>query len=876
MKRLHIYILLAISLLGCSRELNEFQVDGQPYFSISVLDDSAVPLVELDQMSAQYTLKMTADGQSSAASAANHIAKALRFHVRSNLRWMIVPTDDENVPDWISPFPAYGEKDGIFYFKAERNTDPDNSRETYFNIMVDKGAGVYEPLQGLLRAWQDKSPDFLEASAAKFSATYAEQNIHLRIKSNVNWDYSLIPAADYATQDVDWITDSSEHTPDQQNDTLRFRLAANAQGIRGAVLKLSYSLEGNKHEDLIPITQYPETEVSLDGFPVQWVVRVEGNTFADTFPSDGTGAASVGNGKITFNNECGKAADTKGSIGFDMNDNSPRVAGVWPGDYCEFVASSPVSAGTIVKIAFATRVSATGHKYWRLEYRDGEQWKIAGTSFVDEEVAGPDGKPVVYTHAMNPDGATNTLVETVVTYENATDQVEFRFICAANYKANGSGPLAAPNTGTWRLSVDTKSASDPYQPSISVIAAGSEPPVMANVSLSASYLYLEGKPEGAKVFRVTSDQDFTVRPEQPWIHVDKVQESSGDNVAISVTCDQNNDSKGREGYITILAGITRRQITIIQGAVGGGTGGEIELDPFVSVISGNNVSLNYKKGTAEVKVMSNMPLSTDISDDWLNLSIGSTETNSTVTTTTYKVTYAENPSADQVRTASIRFYNGNRESVVAFTQDKNISNKVIYFDDDFSWLQPFVDAYKAAVPADADKMDPVGSNISTHAQPNIWSKFSDTVGAEFTRLGYEDLNPDAMTLYVQECYLKLGKGNAQTGIRLPEIAFQGISPVDVVISFDWCAHMSGSGNIDPVPLVVALEGPGTCADTGSSVSKTFVTTQTKGILAWQSASLVLKGVTEETRIVIKPNFETFAESGNHRWHIDNILIIKNE
>lgn len=853
--------------------MNEFQVDGQPYFSISVLDDSAVPLVELDQMSAQYTLKMTADGQSSAASAANHIAKALRFHVRSNLRWMIVPTDDENVPDWISPFPAYGEKDGIFYFKAERNTDPDNSRETYFNIMVDKGAGVYEPLQGLLRAWQDKSPDFLEASAAKFSATYAEQNIQLRIKSNVNWDYSLIPAADYATQDVDWITDSSEHTPDQQNDTLRFRLAANAQGIRGAVLKLSYSLEGNKHEDLIPITQYPETEVSLDGFPVQWVVRVEGNTFADTFPSDGTGAASVGNGKITFNNECGKAADTKGSIGFDMNDNSPRVAGVWPGDYCEFVASSPVSAGTIVKIAFATRVSATGHKYWRLEYRDGEQWKIAGTSFVDEEVAGPDGKPVVYTHAMNPDGATNTLVETVVTYENATDQVEFRFICAANYKANGSGPLAAPNTGTWRLSVDTKSASDPYQPSISVIAAGSEPPVMANVSLSASYLYLEGKPEGAKVFRVTSDQDFTVRPEQPWIHVDKVQESSGDNVAISVTCDQNNDSKGREGYITILAGITRRQITIIQGAVGGGTGGEIELEPFVSVISGSRQNVPYKSGTQEVKVMTNMTITPEVSDPWLSLSLKSTEQNSTVYTYTYNVNYGMNPSAEQQRTATVRFYNGNRSAEVVFVQDKNISNKTIYFEDDFSWLKPYVDAYKAAYPS--DELDPVAMNLSTHAQPNIWSKFEDTIGKAVLDQGYEDLNPDAATLYMQDCYFKLGAGNKQTGLRLPEMAFEGDTPVNVQLTFNWCAHMSNSGNIDNTPVVVCLEGPGLCADTETKTSNVFTTTQTKGNLAWQEASIVLNGVTKDTRIIIKLNFGSFAEDGNHRWHLDNLLIIKN-
>lgn len=875
MKRI-IYLFLLLSIIsGCAVNEDAFQVNGEPYFSINVLDDGSVPLKELAPMSAQYSLEMSANGYSAAENVANHVSKALRFHITTNMRWKIVPTDQENVPDWIHPFPGSGDTDGIFFFKTDRNVDPVNARETYYNILVDKGNGVYEPIEGILHVIQEASPEFLEMNAAKFSVAAAGQTIRLRVKSNVPWTYGLSPSEDYATGNLDWIVDESVHPAEQYNDTLVFTVAANDKGMRGASLKINYSLDGVEKSDVVAITQYPETEVYLEGFPVKWLVRVEGNTFADTFPSDGTGTAVSGNGKITFNNECGKAADTKGSVLLDITDNSPRATGVWPGDYCEFVASSPVSAGTIVKIAFATRVSGTGHKYWRLEYRDGDQWKIAGRSFVDEAVEGPDGKPVVYTHAMNPDGATNTLVETAVTYENATDQVEFRFICAANYRANGAGPLAAPNVGTWRLSVDTKDGNDPYQPSISIVAAGGEPPVMANVSLSASYLYMEGKPEGAKVFRVTSDQDFVIRPEQPWIHVDKQQESAGENVAISVTCDKNDDEKGREGYITILAGITRKQIAIVQGAVGGGgISGEIDLDPFVSVISGNNMSLNYKKGTAEVKVMSNVALSTDVSDSWLSLSIGSTETVSTVTTTTYKVTYAENMSAEEERTATIRFYNGNRESVVTFTQDKNISNKTVYFEDDFSWLMPFIEAYKAAVPAESDKMDPVGSNIASHSQPNIWSKFPDTVGAEFTDRGYVDLNPGAKTLYVQECYLKLGKGDNQTGITLPAIQFEGSTPVDVILSFDWCAHMSGAGNIDKVPLVVALEGPGTCEGTDSSVSDVFVTTQEKNTLAWQSASIVLKGVTENTRISIKPNFETFAESGNHRWHIDNILIIK--
>ena len=75
-------------------------------------------------------------------------------------------------------------------------------------------------------------------------------------------------------------------------------------------------------------------------------------------------------------------------------------------------------------------------------------------------------------------------------------------------------------------------------------------------------------------------------------------------------------------------------------------------------------------------------------------------------------------------------------------------------------------------------------------------------------------------------------------------------------------------------LVVELVGGGTCADTDKAVSGTFSTTQVAGQLAWQHASIVLKGVTSATRIQIKPNYPGFKESGNHRWHLDNIVIME--
>ena len=878
MKRYILFFLLPLLMtVGCSREKDSFQVVGEPYFSVAVWDGGKVPLAELDEMSAQYSLKLGANGYSAAENKEGHVSSAPRFHIKSNLRWKILPVSGEPA-DWIHPFPESGEKEGIFFFKTDRNINPVDGREMMYNILVDNGSGNYEPLEGILRVSQTESPHFLEESAAKFNVTASSQNVRLRIYSNVDWTYELSPMEDYATENLEWITDNTQHTAGKQIDTLVLRVAANEGGIRGANITIRYSLDGEDHADVIPLTQYPAVETNLEGFPVTWAVRVADNTFATSFPSSGTIAPVTGSGMITFNSDCGKAADVNGKVVWDVSDNSPRVAGVWPGDYCEFAAYAPVSKGSIVKIVFATRVSGTGQKYWRLEYRDGETWKIVGLPLSDDSVMGPDGKPVVYTHTMAADGSTNIKVENIVIYENNTDQVEFRFICAANYQANGSGPLAAPNGGTWRLSVDAASADDAYQPSISIVAAGSEILTPANMSVAPAFLAFEGKGGAKKQFTVTCDQSFTLTPEQSWIHVNTLESDGGENLPFTVTCDDSALEKNREGKITIKAGITRREIAIVQGA-GAGSGSDGELEPFIAVVSANAIEVPYTAGTATIRVQTNTDVTPKALAPWLSVSAAPSTKAGEVGIKEFIVSYAENPSTTEGRSGQVTFSNAGQklEAALTVTQAVNIASKTIYFSDDFEWLQPYVDAYLEATPADKGKMDPVGSNLASHAQPNVWGKFADTMGKVITGKGYVDLEHAAglgnNTLYVQQNYFKMGAGNKQTGLQLPPVDF-GTTPIDVELRFDWCAHMSGSGNIDVVNLVVELVDGGTCADTDKAVSGTFATAQVTGQLAWQHASIVLKGVTSATRIQIKPNYPGFKESGNHRWHLDNIVILE--
>ncbi len=864
------YIFAFVSLLllafSCKKEEKGFVNEGAPYFHIVVTDDMDIPQANLDQMSAQYTLSMGANAYSLSANANNHVSKAFRFNVKSNQRWKIVSAEDEE-PSWIHPFPAYGEKEGIFFFKTDRNIDPSNSREAYFNIYIDDGSNNWQLMDGMITVSQSSSPEFLEPSAAMFNVDANEQNVKLRILANVDWEYELVPMEEYATEDVSWITDNSVHTASKQIDTLAFRVGPNSLGIRGANIKINYTANGNSVTDIIPLTQYPAAEAVLEGFPVKWVVRMPDNTFASTFPADGTIPPVSGSGLITFHNEAGKAADSAGKVLLDVSDNSPRAQGVWPGDYAEFVASSPVSRGSIVKLSFATRVSGSGQKYWRLEYRDGEQWKVAGKTSTDESVTGPDGKPVVYTHAMNADGATNILVQNTVTYTNNTDRVEFRFICAANWQANGAGALAAPNGGTWRLSVNEKSADDPYQPQISIVAAGSEVLNPANLSVAPAYLTFEGKPTGRKSFTVSSDQAFTLVPNQSWIHVNVAESDLGENLPFYVTCDNNTGETLREGSVTVKAGITRREIAIIQ------AGQAVAEPPYINVTTGKSINAPYTAGSVEVKIEANVNVLAESKADWISI----TPSKASSFPATFTVNYALNEDTNSSRTGTLRFYSNDAdvETLVTVTQAKNTSAAQVYFQDNFDWLLPYADAWlKANTQYTAADLDPVGNNASSHQQPNIWSiaDLASTLGKELQETrGYTDLNPAAKTLYLQYGYFKMGAGNKQTGLTLPSIAF-GDTPVNVEFSFDWCAHMSAKGVIDDCPLVVELSGAGVCENSDAAKSQQFTTTQATNELAWQHATIKLIGVTSATKITMRMDYDGYAQSGNHRWHLDNLLI----
>ena len=210
----------------------------------------------------------------------------------------------------------------------------------------------------------------------------------------------------------------------------------------------------------------PETP-EANALNVQWLFTADAMTaYADNFGTTagvadkaaGDGgmyvqANAAGEGKISYvqvdKTELdvdGKATRITGGTGH------PYVTGIWPGDYWLFEATdgTEYAAGTAVNISYITRTSKTGHKYWRLEYLDGAEWKPAmeTTSYTLNE------QEFTYNIAMNNDGKTNVEVNATVTLSVATKDVKFRMLCVANGQSSNEAYIAAPNGGTCRIAGD--------------------------------------------------------------------------------------------------------------------------------------------------------------------------------------------------------------------------------------------------------------------------------------------------------------------------------------------------------------------------------------------------------------------------------------
>lgn len=199
--------------------------------------------------------------------------------------------------------------------------------------------------------------------------------------------------------------------------------------------------------------------------------------------------------------------------------------------------------------------------------------------------------------------------------------------------------------------------------------------------------------------------------------------------------------------------------------------------------------------------------------------------------------------------------------------------EVIYFSDDFEWLQPWADASGAGQTVEND-----GDGTA----PQIYTAKNESgqlASEALEERGYGLEETPGHAIYLQKCYLKFGKTDFQGGLTLP--ALENIPEnTKLTLAFDWAPMVGGTRKFDPVKIIVSITNGDQTVEL-DPIEHSFENAVDK--LDWLHADVLISGVTinKDTRISIKSDGwgDTKATTGSsvyRRWFIDNIKLTKAE
>lgn len=209
--------------------------------------------------------------------------------------------------------------------------------------------------------------------------------------------------------------------------------------------------------------------------------------------------------------------------------------------------------------------------------------------------------------------------------------------------------------------------------------------------------------------------------------------------------------------------------------------------------------------------------------------------------------------------------------ILAATVQDNGVYEVIYFSEDFEWLQPWSDNSGAGQTVEND-----GSGTA----PQIY-----TAANEAGELASDALEARGYTLeeipghaiYLQKNYLKFGKTDYQAGLTLPALT-DVPENTKLTLSFDWAPMVGSTRKFDPVQLIVSITNGSQTVEL-DPIGHSFVNEVDK--LEWLHADVDIDAslVNKDTRISIKSDGwgDTKATTGSsvyRRWFIDNIKVVK--
>ena len=515
-------------------------------------------------------------------------ANAKVFTVRSNKPWELVGAQEY---DWLKAFPNKGEGDGQFCFIIEANNSTE-AREAIFTLMVDGEAQTT-----VFTVSQGPRGEFVKAAEDNFTLGFTETLLKLKVERNVQIELNTI--SDDSNANGSWITLAAEQP--EAEDSLYIKVAESTL-LPPRSAKVAVRMVGDETvADTLAIFQAGTQE--LYGLPAVW--RFNGRQAEEPYKSNWEVNNKVpsdeGLGSFSFviadeSNLTSKFSRVIGGTG------DPYVTGAWPGDYWLYEVPAVIPANTLLSINFMGRVSATGHKYWMMEYLDGEEWKPVGAVLSSEET----GETVEYTNAMQN---ANAPVGGSFKVKNAMTSLKIRYRCMANWQSDPAkgGALAARNGGTARMTGDDNAE-------LRIEVLGTNVGDVADVTMSAKHVALEGAAESEGTFTFTSSEAWVLTSTDNWYTFSPERGNANEETTVTVKAtDANATGALRKGKLTLNAGMSVIDVEIVQGAAGS------ILSPFISVEGGNYFDVTPNAGEYTVNIQTNVEFTASTESEWITI-----------------------------------------------------------------------------------------------------------------------------------------------------------------------------------------------------------------------------------------------------------------
>ena len=560
------------------------------------------------------------------------------FTVRSNKAWELVAAEEY---DWLKAFPNKGEGDGQFCFIIDANNSTEG-REAIFTLLVDG-----EVQSTVFTVTQGPRGEYIKASEKSFTLGYEEALLKLKVEKNVAIELATV--SDDSDANGSWIT-LADQQPEAE-DSLFIRVAESTL-LPPRTAKVAIRMVGDETvADTLTIFQAGTQE--LYGLPAVWrfLNRKGEQPYEDNWQVHNKVPADEGLGSFSFviadeSNLTSKFTQVIGATG------DPYVTGAWPGDYWLYEVPALIPANTLLSINFVGRVSATGHKYWMLEYLDGEEWKPVGNVLTSEET----GSPVEYTNAMQN---ANAPIGGSFKVKNTMTSLKVRYRCMANWQSDPAkgGALTARNGGTARMTGD-----DGAELRIEVL--GTNVGDLADVTMSAKHVALEGAEGSQGTFTFTSSEAWVLTSNDSWYTFTPERGNANEETTVTVTATEANATGAlKKGKLTLNAGMSVVDVEIVQGAAGS------ILSPFISVVGGNYYEVTPEAANYTVDIQTNVEFTAVSEADWITI-VPAAETKALVEVKPLEIAVAASPG--EARTGKVILKNEEEglETVLYVVQKK--------------------------------------------------------------------------------------------------------------------------------------------------------------------------------------------------------------